>query len=265
MAVSASRNDDCFSRSSGTDCRLRFGDPAIASQMKTCTISQARTLILTSLAVHNVVQNRFLGEQGYVAGNLVVTAGVLGVARSCGLSARDLGLTGADRRATWLVGASTLVAGVGFLALSALLPALASRLDDGRIPDVALGNAVRRALIRFPLGTALFEEVVFRGVLPPLLAPGFEQSGDRRAALAFGLWHLIPTHHVFSVNELATGRARRFVGTLVGSAAAGVAGYFLARLRRRTGSILAPWSVHAVVNAASYIGVVLARRYRARA
>lgn len=232
--------------------------------MKTCTIPRVRTATLTSLAVYNVVQNRFLRERGYVAGNLLMTAGVLGLAMSSGLSARDLRLTGGDRRATCLVAGSALVAGAGFLALSAFLPVVASRLEDRRLPDMAPAIAARRALIRLPLGTALFEEVVFRGALPRLLADRDELIGDRKAALAFGLWHLIPTYDALSVNSLAPAPARRLGGTVVGSVSAGAAGYFLSWLRRRTGSVVAPWAVHAVVNTASYIGVVLARGHRSR-
>ncbi|HEX6286081.1 MAG TPA: CPBP family glutamic-type intramembrane protease, partial [Acidimicrobiia bacterium] len=47
---------------------------------------------------------------------------------------------------------------------------------------------------------------------------------------------------------------------LGGSAAAGVAGLGLSWLRRRTGSLLAPWLVHATVNSAAYLaGVVRSR------
>jgi membrane protease YdiL (CAAX protease family) len=61
--------------------------------------------------------------------------------------------------------------------------------------------------IRFPLGTALYEEVAFRGVLGALWT---RRSGERTArtvaAAAFGAWHILPTVRLYP--DMAGGRSR---------------------------------------------------------
>jgi membrane protease YdiL (CAAX protease family) len=108
-------------------------------------------------------------------------------------------------------------------------------------------------LLRIPFGTALAEELLFRGALQGI----FEVRHSRRVAralsgLLFGLWHVIPT-----VQQLATHPARGAVGSRA-TARAGVvagviaatmlAGYGFAWLRDRSGSLAAPVVAHAALN-----------------
>jgi hypothetical protein len=144
------------------------------------------------------------------------------------------------------------------LAAAPRIRSIRHHLRDERAPIGPIRETMRRVLVRYPIGTALFEEVAFRGVLPPLLA-NRENSGDLASAVAFGIWHLVPTHHALVVNGIGRDKRSRLLGTLAGSAAAGVAGYVLSRIRRKTGSLLAPWLIHGAINTTSYLAVVLAR------
>jgi membrane protease YdiL (CAAX protease family) len=129
---------------------------------------------------------------------------------------------------------------------------------------VGSGSAVwRRALIRFPLGTALFEEVAFRGVLPAMLGRCHRPlASDAMSAAVFGLWHLIPATRALAGNPLGRGISpgRKLAVVLGGSAAAGAAGLALSRLRRETGSLYAPWLIHSSFNTLSYLAGVVALR-----
>jgi membrane protease YdiL (CAAX protease family) len=213
--------------------------------------------VLLILAAHNVVQNSILNEDGYVPGNVVVATILTGLARDAGLAWEEIGLGRGDLRGSRRLGAWVLTASAAFLFVASRLPWLRHHLRDERAPVLSRGETTRRALIRFPLGTALFEEVAFRGVLPALFA-NEARSGDLAAAGMFAVWHLIPTHHALRVNGIAQGPSSRIVGTLVGSAAAGLAGYVLSRIRRKTGSILSPWLIHSAVNTTSYLAVTCA-------
>lgn len=216
---------------------------------------------LSVLATHNLTQNLLFRESGYVVSNLVVTGGLLVVAHTAGLDRNAVGLGPGDLRRGGSVGVPPATAALLGAAIAPRVPSLASRLRDERLPAAdTVTEAMRTAMVRFPLGTALFEEVAFRGILPPLLARDADPvTGDLRSAAVFALWHLIPTHRALTVNRVgATGRAR-LAGTVLGAAAAGLAGWGLSRIRRWTGSLLAPWLIHSSVNAASYLAVSLAR------
>jgi len=215
---------------------------------------------LSILAAHNLVQNLVLNERGYVTGNLVVSGLLIGLGRNSGLSWEAMGLGKGDTRSGLRMGTATALGGLATGGIALASSRIRPLLRDDRAATTSMGDVWRRALIRFPLGTALFEEVAFRGVLPALF--GGPWRGDLLSAGAFGLWHLIPTQRALAGNPASKGMpAARRVGAVVGgSLAAGVAGLALSALRRRTGSLLAPWLVHASFNSLSYLAGVTAHR-----
>jgi hypothetical protein len=221
---------------------------------------RAQAAVLLILAAHNLVQNSILNEDGYVPGNVLVAAALARLARDAGRTWDELGLGRGDLRMSGRVGAGVLIASTAFLAVADRMPWVRRHLRDERAPVASRRETTRRALVRFPLGTALFEEVAFRGVLPALFASE-NRPGDVAAAGMFAVWHLIPTHHALEVNGIAQGPRSRIVGTVAGSAAAGLAGYVLSRVRNKTGSVLSPWLIHSAVNATSYLAVVRAHAY----
>lgn len=213
------------------------------------------------LAMHHLVQNQFTNEQGYVPGNLAVAGILIGIGRSAGLSWDEMGLN-PDRIRSGLrlgtrISAPALLVAAGALANRRTR----SHLRDERARVDSARQVWYRALVRFPLGTALFEEVAFRGVLPALLArnrPRF--ASDALSAALFGMWHLIPTRRAVSGNpinrELSPARRTAFV--IGGSALAGVFGLGFSELRRRSGSLAAPWLAHATLNTLTFLGGVAA-------
>lgn len=254
-----------FALSERPGSSLRYGSFEMAWHPANTPVTWGREHVirmaaLAILATHNLVQNRVLNERGYVTGNLAVSGCLVTLGRRARLSPEDMGLKAGDLETGLRIGGGAVLASIAFVAVAPRIPALRERLHDERATAASYPEAIRRALTRFPLGTALFEEVVFRGVLPPLLAADHSRvAGDVESALVFGLWHLIPTHDVLRTNHVGRTRLTRTMGTLLGAAAAGVGGYGLSRIRRRTGSLLAPWLIHSSVNAGSYLGVILAR------
>ena len=155
-------------------------------------------LVVTAvfLAVYNNVAHISIWEKvwsrSYVVLNLAVAGSMLLLARPL-LTAAQLGL-GED---SWLPGlawgALTMVAGAAVLFVSQRVPAVAKTFEDRRYAELSDADAVRHALVRVPLGTALLEEIAFRGILFALLESAFSQwVAVIGSSVIFGIWHVGP-------------------------------------------------------------------------
>jgi membrane protease YdiL (CAAX protease family) len=220
---------------------------------------------LTVLACHNLVQNYLLNERGYVTGNLAVSGLLVGMGRTAGLGWDEMGLHPARFRRGLRMGAWAS-AGAATAALLALgFPGIRILLEDERAAPTSGGPVWRRALVRFPLGTALFEEVAFRGVIPALLRRDHRPlAAETRSAGFFALWHLIPTYRALAGNPLGKDMSagRRVAAGAAGAAAAGGFGLVFSAMRRHSGTLVAPWLAHASLNTLSYLAGVTAWKLR---
>jgi hypothetical protein len=214
------------------------------------------------LAVYNLAQNRWLDERGYVCGNLVVSGLLVQLGRTSGLGWDEMGLVLGDVNGARRIGA------LGLATALVGLSAVGSRqrwrvlLRDERVAADSVREAMRKVLIRFPLGTALFEEVAFRGVLSALLRRSRTPvMAEAMSAIAFGLWHMIPTLSTLDANPAGRnqGPAKRIGIITTGCVAAGVGGLVFSSLRKKTGSLLAPWFVHSSFNCLTYLAARAAR------
>jgi uncharacterized protein len=183
----------------------------------------------------------------------VLTAGLLVLlARRDGCSWTALGL-GRESLGPGLRWAGVLIAAVllGYV-VAAALPLTKQAFADTRATSLSGAALLWHLLVRIPLGTALLEEVAFRGVLYAMLE---RRRGVRTAvvgsSLLFGLWHVLPS--------LGLRRANAAVADVLGSGPAGavvaavaattLAGVVFCELRRRSGGLLAPFALHWALNA----------------
>jgi membrane protease YdiL (CAAX protease family) len=186
----------------------------------------------------------------YVPVNLGVAALLAVIAAAGGLSPTELGLsrrTAATGLATGTLIAVIVAAAIG---VAAAIPWTRPLFEDQRVADVAGGGELAYlALVRIPLGTALFEELAFRGVLLALLARYRSTAAAvAGSSLLFGLWHIRPTLGAVGANDLAADAfavAALTAGAVVVTAAAGA---LFCGLRLATGSLLAPVVVHGAIN-----------------
>ena len=175
----------------------------------------------TGLATYNNLAGRLrCPEKWYPAANLAATGAVLATAAASGLTAADLGLR-RDRLAggARCGGLPSAALGAGWLILAAV-PATRPVLGDRRATGLAGRDAAYQALVRIPVGTVLWEETAFRGVLQASLS----RILPRPAALAvtngvFGVWHIRPTIDALRVNQMAASRRAR-LGSVAGAVAA---------------------------------------------
>ena len=205
--------------------------------------------VATALTGWNNLVVALLPAGWYVAANLAAAAVLLAAARGLGLSWRELGLAREHLAAgaRWGGAALALVA-AGYLLLLAV-PATRPLLADARVAGLDAGAVAYRALVRIPLGTVLWEEVAFRGVLLAALARVLPlRSAVAASAAAFGVWHARPTAQALAVNGLVDGILDTALGVLLGCAFTAAAGVLFAWLRLRSGSLVAPALFHVATN-----------------
>jgi len=215
-------------------------------------------VVLGVLGAHNLIQNTLLNDRGYVSGNLAISAALVVIGRRSGATCQEMGLSLRHPRSSLRAG-GVIAAAAAVGAMAGIShPRLRELLGEGRTRIGGDHHILRRILIRFPIGTALFEEVAFRGVLPAMIG-GDSWRADVLSGGVFAVWHLIPSARVQGGVSRDWPFRRRVAGVIVGSVAAGVAGLGLSWLRRRTGGLLAPWLVHATVNSTLFVAGELAR------
>lgn len=216
------------------------------------------------LLVWSGVSDLLLDDDGYVVRNLAATAVLLLVTRRTRLGFDELGTT---RRALpsgvrWGLAAAAVVVAALVLAVSLRdrFGPLAALLHDERA-DLAATRLAYATLVRIPLGTVLFEEVAFRGVLDAagrrVLTPG---RAVAVSATVFGTYHVPPTLMALRINDVAATSAAG-LGVLVGAVVVStVGGAIFSWLRYRSGSLLAPALAHVATNAGGLLAAAAVQR-----
>jgi membrane protease YdiL (CAAX protease family) len=220
-----------------------------------------RTALPVAIVAYNNALSRWPPFNGpwYVPINLATSAALFSYARrGLGLDLHDLGL--APLRLSHGCGGAALGAG---LAAPLLLAAMSERtcglVADQRVAHLSKVGVAHYVLVRVPLGTALLEELAFRGVL---LAPP-SGTASLRSSLAFGLWHVGPTLNMIHANRPVASNAAKTATVAAAVVLTAGGGALLSHLRARTDSLAAPFGFHAALNAvATAAGWLAARRLR---
>ena len=214
------------------------------------------------LAGWNPVVHRLPGSPWSSVVAHVVAAGVLlTVARRLGLTWGELGL---QRRrlpsgAGWGGACAGLVAAGYAVAVAA--PALRPLLTDARAGGLDGAEVAVEALVRIPLGTVLWEEVAFRGVLQAAAARVLPLPAATALSCAvFGIWHVRPALGGLAANDLADGPLATAAAVLAVCLGTAVAGLLLTWLRLRSGSLLAPALLHLATNSLGVLAAATALR-----
>ena len=198
---------------------------------------------------NNVVGLRPWQRRWYPVINVCAAGAALSVAAATGLTATDLGL-GREQLLPGLRLGSRLATATaaGWLVIAAV-PATRPVLGDERIAGLSGRQVAYQVLVRIPLGTVLWEETAFRGVLQAALErvmPGGAAVGMTSAV--FGVWHIRPTVGALRANRLAQGRRQTVAAVTSAVMASAAGGAFLSWLRIRSGSLAAPILLHLATN-----------------
>jgi len=207
-------------------------------------------------AYNNVLGVHPWHNRRYVRVNLCATGAALAAATLSGLTQADLGLG----RGRWLPGRTGYrlagTVGAGWL-LVAVVPAARPLLGDKRITSLNGPAAAYQALIRIPVGTALWEEIAFRGVLQAALRRVMPKAtAIAVTSCVFGLWHIRPTLQALRANGLASTRGRAVAGVAAAVATTTAGGVVFSWLRERSGSVTAPILVHVATNSGGLIAAL---------
>ena len=233
--------------------------------------ARERAFAVTAAAVlatyNNVLGRHRWHNRWYVPLNACATAAVLAAAAASGLTEADVGVgPGAwrlGRAGTRWVGATA----AGWLIIAAV-PATRPVLADKRSAGLDGRGVAYQAAVRIPVGTVLWEEVAFRGVLQASLRRVMPTS----AAIAttsgvFGLWHVRPTWQALRTNGLADDRWHAVAGVGAGVLVMAGGGALLSWLRERSGGLAAPIALHLVTNSGAAVAAwaVRSKQRRSRA
>lgn len=185
----------------------------------------------------------------YTLLNACATGTALATAAASGLTATDLGLGRAELRPGLRLGSRLAAATVAGWLVIAAVPATRPVLGDKRIAGLTGRAVAYQVLVRIPLGTVLWEETAFRGVLQAALRRVL--PGGAAVAVCsgvFGIWHIVPTAGALRANGLAAGRGSTLAAVFAGATATAAGGAALSWLRARSGSLAAPVLLHLATN-----------------
>lgn len=228
-------------------------------------VKRTTAALVAGSALWNVLQNVVLPRWTYTWFNAAGAAGLLVLGRRLGLTPTELGTSRRNLKKGVVAG----VAVAAIVAIGTIAAALASPtrglFQDARAEGLGVPDLLYEALVRIPVGTAVFEEVLFRGVLLGWLA---KHHGAAKAivgsSVLFGMWHVLPTWEVTSLfregslREAGMWQAQAAVAG--GVAITSVVGVAFSVLRLRSGSLVAPIIVHAIANSGGFVAAWLVQR-----
>jgi membrane protease YdiL (CAAX protease family) len=212
-----------------------------------------------AVIAYGVLINRVVPGELYVPVNLAAGCAAVAAAHALGADWRDLGLARDRMKAGLKLGGITLIPIAAAVAVGLAIPWTREFFRDTTIAGASTAEATYTLLLRIPFGTAMAEELIFRGALLGLFMQRHRPwVAALLSSLVFGVWHVLPT--LSSLGDKPGVSAAQDNPLLqVGAVAfvvlaTGVAGMFFSWLRLRSGSILAPWLTHTGFNAIGYLG-----------
>lgn len=168
----------------------------------------------------------------------------------CGLTGGEIGLT---TKYLWKnIGYGLAMTGLVVIPFALLiwgLPKIGLETPVIRIEAMDQGSLWRRLILRIPVGTAFFEETLFRGIFFAIALKSWPvRKTTIVSSLLFVGWHIVPALKVAASNFAAE---NFFYGTaifILGLAGALAAGLILAWVRVRCRSVIGVAIGHALIN-----------------
>ena len=229
-----------------------------SERRRVCVLS---AVLVSTLAGWNNLLAPRLSAAAYTGTNAVATGALLTAARAAGLSWSELGLDPRRFRSGVRAGAALGLPLAAGYAVALAQPAVRPLLADARVAGLGGPRLTADVLVRIPVGTVLWEEIAFRGVLHAALSRlfGAPVAGAAGATL-FGVWHVAPTLAAVRTNAPAATTSRRRRAVLAGCTGTAAAGFLFTVLRQRSGSLLAPALLHLAANSLGLLAAAGAHR-----
>ena len=219
-------------------------------------------LAIVALASYaNVIANEVLDDVWHIPFNLGILAVALLIARRAGTTWTSMGLR-TDRlgRGVAVGGIVMAVIAIG-MVIAIAIPDTRELFRDDRVIENSVGWVLFQALLRIPLATALYEEVLFRGIVFGMLA---RRNSPLVAALwtsvLFGFWHILPTLDTLETNpagDLFSGIVGLIIAVLGAVGGTMLAGLGFLWIRLFANSTAAPVLAHIGTNSFAMIAALV--------
>lgn len=233
--------------------------------LETDTTLAIEILLALLIVCYGALLSYALPKNTHIALNLLFAGIAVFVGLLSGLSLDAMGLAVSSLAKGALYAAGIIAVIIIGIGIASRLPYIGSFFANESFSSVSKKRVFYEAGFRVPLGTALLEEVLFRGLLLGLLL----QNNSTEAALLlssliFGLWHIFPTVNQLEENQaakemVAGKRGRRILSVLAVVLTTTVAGILFGLLRVWSGSLITPWLVHWAINASGIVSSALAK------
>jgi uncharacterized protein len=220
-------------------------------------VFSTNALIIIAIIVYGAILARIVPQKSHLPINIAATLITVGLGLLIGLSLADMGFGNFIKGAV-IGGGLSLIIIVGTFIVSFIPPVRRIFIAENHA-KVKKGRLIFEAAVRIPLGTALVEETLFRGLLLGVLLVSYSTPVALVvSSVIFGLWHILPTIDSLAKNDealkiLGTRKRWHFAGIFGVVVITSIAGAFFSYLRIISGSILAPWLVHWAINSSGAI------------
>ncbi|MFO7700760.1 MAG: CPBP family intramembrane glutamic endopeptidase [Acidimicrobiia bacterium] len=209
----------------------------------------------------NVIVNEVLSPPWYIPFNLGIMGVAVVVARRAGTTWTSMGMRPDRTRRGVEVGAIAVVVVIVVTIVAMTTETAREVVRDERIIESSVWLSMFHALVRIPLGTALYEEVLFRGVVFGMLARRYTPlTAAIWSSLLFGVWHVLPALDAVATNPVgdlfagAAGIGWALLGAVVSTLIAGL-GFVWIRLYAN--SIVAAVLAHIGTNSTAIVAAVV--------
>jgi membrane protease YdiL (CAAX protease family) len=218
-----------------------------------------------AILAYGYVIVRLVPPAAYVPVNLAAAGLAVALAHKVGANWDDLGLARRDVGRGVRLGLLTILPIAAVVATGVALTVSRGFFVDTRFSDFGTLRMLYELALRIPLGTALSEELIFRGALLGLCLRRHDFfKAALLSSLAFGLWHVITAMGAVqsdAAGEILASPAAQAAGVAATVVATGAAGMVFCWLRRRSGSVVAPAITHAALNGLAVVGGLVAARW----
>lgn len=238
---------------------VNLTDTALAMQL----------MFIGLILLYGTVLVKVVPRKAHVWLNIGVAMAALILGLLSGLSFTEMGLGTTGWIRSGVIASLFLICVVLVLFIVSRIPSLRKFFLGGYFARVPRRKLFYEAGFRVPIGTALLEEVLFRGVLLGMLYVSYGAVwAVVLSSLVFGLWHIFPTVDDLEQNEaaakmVANKKHRAWGSVLLVVLSTTFAGLFFSLIRLWAGSLLAPWLIHWMINSSGIItSAILGRNHR---
>lgn len=213
----------------------------------------------------NVIANEILDSVWHIPFQLGILGVALVISRRAGTTWTSLGLRQDRLQRGAIVGGSLLAIITTVIVVGIAIPATRDLFRDENIAEASLGWVLFHALIRIPIATALYEEVLFRGIMFGMLVRRHSPllAGAITSAL-FGFWHILPTIRTIDASpagEMFSGWIGLPIAILSAIAGTAVAGIVFLLVRLYANSTFASVLAHIGTNSIAMLGAFVVIRF----